>query len=378
MHEFLTNNRDELIFRCKAKVAERPRRAATEVQLKNGIPRFLEQLISILKAERASNQDDSLRISGSHGGDSTVLSEIGVSTTAHGKQLLALGYAVDQVVHDYGGLYQAITDLAEARDTPFTVQQFRTLNRCVDSAIADAVTEFSGQRDAAMACHHNAAENERLGFLIHELRNSLHTATLAFLALETGHLSVAGPTGAVVRRSLATLASLVNRSLTEVRLAAEPLLGSEVVTLAAFIADAGNTALLEAKARGCHFTVRNVVDVGLAVKVNRELLQGAVLNLLQNAFKFTRPGSDVVLRGYAGDDGAMYIEVEDHCGGLPPGTAETMFTPFTRLSAEKSGLGLGLSIARRNVEASGGTLNVRDVPGTGCVFSIRLPRHPPS
>ena len=245
----------------------------------------------------------------------------------------------------------------------------------MDTAIADAVTEFSGQRDAAMTRQHMAAENERLGFLVHELRNSLHTATLAFLALETGHLPAAGPTGAVVRRSLATLASLVSRSLTEVRLAAEPLLGSEVMTLAAFIADAGNSALLEAKVRGCHFAVRNV-DTGLAIKVNRDLLQGALLNLLQNAFKFTRPGSDVFLHGYAGDDGAIHIEVEDHCGGLPPGTAETMFTPFTRHSTEKSGLGLGLSIARRNVEASGGTLNVRNVPGTGCVFSIRLPSHP--
>ena len=376
MHEFLTNHRDELISRCMAKVSKRPRRAATEAQLRNGIPRFLEQLASTLKAERAGNQDDSLRISGTHGGNSTVHSEISVSATAHGKQLLALGYTVDQVVHDYGDLFQAITELAEARDAPFTVQEFRTLNRCVDTAIADAVTEFSDQRDAAMARQHTAAANERLGFLIHELRNSLHTATLAFIALETGHLPAVGPTGAVVRRSLATLASLVNRSLTEVRLAAEPLLGSEVVTLAAFIADAGNTALLEAKVRGCHFIVRSVVDAGLAIKVNRELLQGAVLNLLQNAFKFTRPGSDVFLHGYAGDDGAIHIEVEDHCGGLPSGTAETMFTPFTRHSTEKSGLGLGLSIARRNVEASGGTLNVRNVPGTGCVFSIRLPSHP--
>ena len=340
MYEFLTDNRDELIRRCKAKVSERPRRAATELQLKNGIPRFLEQLTLTLKAERAGNQDDSLRISGPRGSDLTVRSEIGVSATAHGKQLLMLGYTVDQVVHDYGDLYQAITDLAKARNAPFTMQEFKTLNRCVDTAIADAVTEFSDQRDAAMARQQTDAANERLGFLIHELRNSLHTATLAFVALETGNLPAAGPTGAVVRRSLASLASLVSRSLTEIRLAAEPLLGSEVVTLAAFIADAGNSALLEAKVKGCHLTVRNV-DASLAIKVNRELLHGAVLNLLQNAFKFTRPGSDVFLHGYAGDDGAIYIEVEDHCGGLPPGTAEIMFMPFTRLGAEKSGLGLG-------------------------------------
>jgi signal transduction histidine kinase len=374
MHEFLTNNRDELISRCKAKVSQRPHRAATEAQLRNGIPLFLDQLTCTLKAESEGNQDDSLRISGAAGGDLSVLSEIGVSATAHGKQLLELGYTVNQVVHDYGDLCQAITDLAVARDAPFTVHEFRTLNRCLDNAIADAVTEFSARRDAAMTRQHAAATNERLGFLVHELRNSMHTAKLAFTALETGQLPIAGATGGVLKRSLATLTSLVNRSLTEVRLAAEPLLGNEVMELAPFIADAANAALLEANVRGCHFAVRNDVEAGATIEGNRELLLGAVVNLLQNAFKFTRAGTDVLLHAYPGEDGAVQIDVEDHCGGLPPGAAETMFMPFTRHSTEQSGLGLGLSIARRNVEASGGTLNVRDVPGTGCVLSIRLPR----
>ena len=51
-----------------------------------------------------------------------------------------------------------------------------------------------------------------------------------------------------------------------------------------------------------------------------------------------------------------------------------MFLPFTQGSADKSGLGLGLSIARRVIEANQGTLSVRDQPGSGCVFTIDLPR----
>lgn len=374
MDEFLTNNRDELISRCKAKVSERPRRAATEAQLKNGIPLFLDQLTNTLKAERTGHQDDSLRISGRPGGNVAEQSEIGVTAAAHGKQLLELGYTVNQVVHDYGDLCQAITDLAVGRDAPFTVQEFRTLNRCLDNAIADAVTEFSSERDAAMTRQHASAANERLGFLVHELRNSLHTATLAFTALETGGLPAAGATGGVLRRSLASLRSLVERSLTEVRLAAEPLVGIEVVPLAAFIADAANAALLEANVKGCHLAVGNVAP-GIAIEVNRELLLGAVVNLLQNAFKFTAPGSEVSLHSNLGEDGIVRIEVADRCGGLPPGIADTMFLPFTRHNTETPGLGLGLSIARRNVEASRGTLTVRDVPGTGCVFCIALPRY---
>ena len=374
MHEFLSNNLEELIVRCKAKVAQRPRRAATPEQLKNGVPLFLEQLTKTLRAEREGHSGDSLRISGASGGDANAVSEISVTATAHGKQLLELGYTVDQVVHDYGDLCQAVTDLAVERDALFSVEEFRTLNRCLDNAIADAVTEFSAQRDVTVSRRFSAEANERLGFLVHEVRNYLQTATLALTALETGQLPIAGATGAVLRRSLVALTSLVNRSIDEVRVAAKPQLNSEVFSLATFIADAGNAALLEANTRGCPFTVRNV-DTQLDIEGQRELLLAALVNLLQNAFKFTRPQTEVALNAYAGDGGAVFIDVEDHCGGLAPGAAELMFRPFTRRNEDKSGLGLGLSIARENVEAAGGTLSVRDMPGTGCVFTIRLRRH---
>jgi hypothetical protein len=62
-----------------------------------------------------------------------------VSAGAHGKKLLELGYTVDQVVHDYGDLCQAITGLSVERDAPFAIHEFQTLNRCLDNSIADAV-----------------------------------------------------------------------------------------------------------------------------------------------------------------------------------------------------------------------------------------------
>ena len=114
MHTFLSNNRDDLIARCKTKVAQRPRRSATEQQLANGVPLFLDQLIRTLEAEDDDEGLESRRISGPAGGDALNLSEMGVSAAAHGRQLLILGYSVDQVVHDYGDLCQAITDLAFA------------------------------------------------------------------------------------------------------------------------------------------------------------------------------------------------------------------------------------------------------------------------
>lgn len=373
MHSFLSNNRDELIARCRAMVAERPQRAATSAQLANGIPMFLEQLTRTLRAEEEGDVAEGTRISGPAGGDSTALSQIGAAATAHGHELMELGYTVDQVVHDYGDLCQAITGLAVERDAPFSVDQFRTLNRCLDNAIADAVTEFSAHRDLSISRQRLAGENERLGVLVHELRNSLQTVTLAYAALASGMVPIGGSTGALMKRGLDALSSRLDRAVGEVRDRAGTTDLSHAFPLAAFIADAKSIASLGAKARACGLAVPEV-DASVAIVGNRDHLLAALVNLLQNAFKFTHPRTEVTLHAYAAGD-RVSIDVEDHCGGLPSGFAEKMFKPFTQGSFDRSGLGLGLSIARRTVEAEGGSLTVRNVPGTGCVFTMSLPRH---
>jgi signal transduction histidine kinase len=372
VHEFLSNNRDDLIARCKRKVEKRPKRAATTQQLAKGIPLFLDQLTRTLKAEEADDDAESLRISGPSGGDLLDLSEMGVAATAHGKELLEMGYAVDQVVHDYGDLCQSITDLAFERDAPFAVDEFRTLNRCLDNAIADAVTEFTFQRDATLATQHHAEETQRAGLLVHELRNSLSAANLSLRALEVSNMPVSGATGALLKRSLATLGTLIAGAVKDVRGRAPE--HRETLSVASLIADAKDAGQLQAKAKGCVLEVQDV-DATLGVRADPDLLLAALANLLQNAFKFTHARTGVKLRAYA-LGGRVLIEVTDHCGGLPKGSVERMFTPFAQHSEDRSGLGLGLFIARRSVEADAGTLSVRDVPGTGCVFTISLPRYP--
>ena len=126
MHEFLSNNRDDLIERCRLKVAHRAARGATAQQLQNGVPLFLDQLILTLRIEQTREPMESRKISGPSGGEAS-FSAIGTSAAQHGQQLLELGFSVDQVVHDYGDLCQAITDLAYERDVPFQIDEFRTL-----------------------------------------------------------------------------------------------------------------------------------------------------------------------------------------------------------------------------------------------------------
>lgn len=372
MHEFLTENRGELIERCRTKVARRSVPTATDEELDHGITLFLDQIIKTLMAEESDLCAESRRLSGPSGGADAIMSEMGVSAKAHGRELLEHGFTIDQVVHDYGDLCQSVTDLAVELNMPILNDEFRTLNRCLDNAIAVAATEFSALRDNMFA-DKDARTNERLGFFAHELRNHLNSATLALTAIKAGSVGLTGATGAVLDRSLVALRRLIDRSLSEARTTAGMPVRHCLFSLAEFIAEVQLSASLEAQVNKCTLTV-SYVDSRLAVDADRELLLSAVGNLLQNAFKFTHSGSDVTLKVYAIGE-RILIEVEDKCGGLPLGDVETMFRPFAQGGADRSGLGLGLSISRRSVEANFGTLNVRDVPASGCVFTIDLPRH---
>src|SRR5688572_28284516 len=310
LHEFLSANRAELIERCIAKVARRSTPKATDAELEHGIPLFVGQLIETLQMEQTSDPLLSRRISGPAGGGGRIESEVGETAARHGRELFLHGFTVDQVVHDYGDLCQAIADLAVERGTPFEIDEFRTLNRCLDNAIADAVTEFSYQRDLVIEEKDAHAMNERLGFLAHELRNLLNTATLALNALKTGNVGLAGATGAALDRSLIGLRDLVDRSLSEVRVSAGMPVRHQLISLADFIAEIKISASLEARARGCEFSV-SVVDPNLAVVVDRHLLASSLGNLLQNAFKFTEQNSEVSLKAY-GVANRILIDVEDN------------------------------------------------------------------
>ena len=373
LYEFITAHRETLIARCRSKAAQRSEEQAQGIGSEYGIPRFLDQLVKTLRVEQTSEPMRSRKVSGPAGGGTPVLSEIGVSAAQHGRDLLQRGCTVDQVVHEYGDLCQAITELAFEQDAAIHAEEFQTLNRCLDNAIADAVTEFGYQRDISMEEKQLRRFNERFGFIAHELRNLLSTARIAVGALKAGNVGLTGATGAVLDRSLVGMGSLIDRSLADVRVAAGMPVRQQLISVADLIGDIKLAASLEVRVRGCELTVTPVA-AELAVQADRDMLLSAVSNLLQNAFKFTKQHTEVSLNAYAAAD-RIRIDVEDHCGGLPPGDPEELFLPFRQSGADKSGLGLGLSICRTTVEANKGFLSVRNLPGSGCTFTIDLPRH---
>ena len=123
----------------------------------------------------------------------------------------------------------------------------------------------------------------------------------------------------------------------------------------------------------------------MAIEADRQVLAAVVMNLLQNAFKFTRPGTTVTLRVGASAERVL-IEVEDECGGLPSGNVNELFRPFEQRGADRTGLGLGLAFSRWGVEANHGRIYARNVPdrdasspsicrGIGCRARLGITAH---
>ncbi len=349
LHEFVTANRAEIIARCRAKISSRPAPRATDAELEYGVPLFLDQLT------------DSLR--GALGENLEILS----SATKHGGELLNRGFTVAQVVQDYGGICQTITELSSEKRALITTDEFQTLRECLDQAIAGAVTEYGRLR-----AHEGT---ERLGRLAHELRNQLNSALLSFEMLKTAAVGIESSTGAVLARSLMGLRNLIDRELAEVRLGAG-IYQRQTIALFDLIEDLEVPAAMEATARNLQFSVIWPAK-DISINADRQILVAVVANLLQNAFKFTRAPGHVVLRTRATAD-RVFIEVVDQCGGLPPGKAEDLFRPFEQRASERKGLGLGLQICARGAKINDASVTVVDHPGTGCVFTVDLPRVSPA
>ena len=357
LHEFLVANRDEILARSRGKLQGRDVPTATDSELSNGLPLFLDQLVAILRAEK---------------GDRTA-GHLGVASSAslHGGELLRMGVTVGQVVQDYGSICQSVTELAAERAVAISSDEFQTFNRCLDDAIAQAVTEYQHQRDRTA----DGPGVAQLGSLAHEMRNLLATSMFTYEALARGNVGIHGSTGNLLGRSLKQMRGLIDRTLAEVRLSAG-LQVPERVPIAQLIEEVELVATVEAKGR----EIRLSVDAGpydLAVDADRQILTSVVANLVQNAVKFTKREGRITIRGHVAGDRVL-IDVQDQCGGLPVGATENLFRPFKRQGADRTGLGLGLSISRQGARTCGGDIRVQDLPGVGCVFTVDLPRAAPT
>ena len=332
-------------------VAARSGPKIPQLELAHGIPVFLDQIIDALGKNHP--------ICAGHHRSNAQVSE---TATLHGRELLDQGFTLEQVVRDYGDVCQAVTKLAFETGAPIAADEFHTFNRCLDDAIAGAVTEYA--RHGALTSEFvSDALNSRLGPLAHELHNYLYTATLVVAAIKAGNVGISGATGAVLDRSLLGMRGLLDRALAELRVTARTPPRQEAIKLAQFFEKLKLSASFDAQARGTAFIIVPIAD-DIAVYAEPEMLAAALGNLLQNGFKFTGRHAEVQLRAYVSNDRVL-IEVEDGCGGLAAGRRRDNVFAFGAKYRRSIGIGIVAWIFQNAVlKRTGGVLTVRNVPGS--------------
>jgi signal transduction histidine kinase len=365
LYEFLTANKAVLIDRCRSQLDGRASLNASTQEMQHGIPLLLDQLIDTLAAEQSAASGQAMK-----------RPETGATASRHAGELSARGFGFEQVVRSYGDICETITDLAVEDAAPVHLGEFRTLNRCLDNAIADAVTEFAVRQQSPASDRDLQALDARLTGFVAEMSQHLHSANLAMAAIKAGKVGLNGVTGHILEVSLVAMRKLLEQPLAAGRETPHLATRHQLIPLAAFIGEVATFSAPEARARGCRFTVPEV-DLRLGVDADRDMLFSVVSSLLENAFRFTQPQTEVTLSTRSVDEHIL-IDVGDHCGGLAPDILDKLFASPKHRRAERSGFRYGLAAFRRGIEENGGTLTVRNLPGTGCVFTIKLPRSHPS
>jgi hypothetical protein len=209
LHDFLLSHREDLIRNCREKVAARFAPAAIPDAVEHGVPLFIRQLIDVLKKRPSAPAAD-----GKIGERIPFPTVIARAAALHGAALLHQGFTVDQVVHEYGDICQAITEMAIELNCAIDPDDFRVLNGCLDNAIAGAVTAFAQGNQTAIDIREDERHEQR-SVLREEHRRLVEIAVQAFTAMKTGGLGVAGATGALLMHALTELQSLAEQPLVE-------------------------------------------------------------------------------------------------------------------------------------------------------------------
>jgi len=347
--DVLKTQREMLVACWSARIRAAIGEALSTAELLDHIPAFVDEIVAAL-------HPGAMPLPGPSG-----------NAGEHGAQRLRLQFNVAEVVREYGLLHDCIIEVARDNDVQMNLTEQQVIGRWLNAGIADAIAQYVQRRDVEL----ERRTSEHLGFIAHELRNPLSAARAAALRLRSKPNDEGGRVADLLERSLRRAADMIDNALshTSLKLGLEPK--TETIVLGDLLRDIVDEAGAEAQGRAISLAIDAAAN-GTIVGDPR-LLRSAVFNLVQNALKFSAPSATVTVRAER-EPNAVTISIADACGGLPPGKVEDLFSPLVQRGANRSGFGLGLSIAQQAVEAHGGSIAVQDVPGTGCIFSIRLPQ----
>jgi hypothetical protein len=150
LHDFIEANRAEIEARAARRAGDYGATSG-RTERDRGIPLFLAQLMTVLSGQPPTTP--------------TARDVLATSATSNGEVQLREGCSVEQVVHAYGDVCQAVTELATEKGVRISTADFKTFNSCLDDATAHAVTEYVDQRERSAARVRGPGLHRRRGWL---------------------------------------------------------------------------------------------------------------------------------------------------------------------------------------------------------------------
>jgi signal transduction histidine kinase len=316
---------------------------------------------------------------------------------AHGEQRWGDGWSLSEVVRDYQILRVVLFDhLDQVLDRPLAAREIQAIGLALDEAITTSVSAYVRQRDvhtrgieeslkarAAELREADRRKNEFLAVLAHELRNPL-----APILNSVEVLRLLGPMDVnviqardIVERQVKQMVRLVDDLLDMTRIAQGKVeLRRTTFDIAAAVGDAVQTTSALYHTQRHQLEVR-LPDEPLSIEGDQSRIVQVLVNLLNNAAKYTDPGGHIQLSAVRYGKFAV-VRVRDNGVGIEEEMLGRVFDLFTQvgrsLGRSRGGLGIGLTLVRQLVEMHGGSVTVRsEGPGKGSDFEVRLPASAP-
>ena len=263
--------------------------------------------------------------------------------------------------------------------------QLREANEMLQNEIEERKqVEVALKKAKSEAENANLAKSEFLSRMSHELRTPMNSILGFAQLLEMSELNVGHKKG--INHILSSgkhLLKLINEVLDISTIEAGRLtIMAEPIKVAAVISEMTDIVQLPAHKRHLTIIMDDSPANQLFVHTDRQRLKQVLLNLLNNAIKYNRPGGSVTIKTEFQQKGvndicSVRISIIDTGFGIHTEDLEKLFLPFERIGAEKSeteGTGLGLTVVKKLMDAMGGRMGVESTPGKGSTFWIELPQ----